>query len=340
MAENNVQGAKGLGVVLAANFFGILAGFFCYVVIVVVAIYFLLDSTPSPRNIQASRQMIVTSVRPVIEAYIPADISHVDRSDFRKSNIVLTEYGLEPAIAADGTEPFVVYGARETQATICPVQLAIVLRGFGLNEARSQAAVDLPSEIGFVLSPYLDTAAKWSFIARELGHELLLDFPLEPVDAGAENRGYLQFAFRNAPPAREISLRKILVTQTGYIGIYTDQESLFTRSGVQQIGGDMQKRGLIWFEYNVPYAHASQLGVDYRAPDNAESLTEMMAEMATIKRMLKNGSSLLVSLPLQWVVFPTFGQEIESLRCSDFIDSSDQDDQRYVLIPPSFALRY
>ena len=87
-------------------------------------------------------------------------------------------HGLLPRIAKDGRRPVSHY-AKDPVITN-RAKLAIIVGGLGLNDAvTTQAIKDLPPEIGLAFVPYAKNLDKWTSLAREYGHEILIELPME-----------------------------------------------------------------------------------------------------------------------------------------------------------------
>lgn len=67
--------------------------------------------------------------------------------------------------------------------------VAVVVRGVGLAEASTQAALALPPAIGLAFSPYARRLDEWRAQATAAGHELWVELPLEPADPSRADAG-------------------------------------------------------------------------------------------------------------------------------------------------------
>ncbi len=92
-------------------------------------------------------------------------------------------YGLVPKMADDGQRPFDAYARPIEPLGPQAVRIAIVVGGVGINAAGSELALSrLPGAVSLALAPYGADLSEWAARARQAGHELLLQLPLEPVD--------------------------------------------------------------------------------------------------------------------------------------------------------------
>jgi hypothetical protein len=100
-----------------------------------------------------------------------------------------------PVIGPDGLTPARAY-ARPFKASGRP-RVAIVIGGLGLDPEVTRLAVEsLPPEVTLAFSPYAPRLQEWINRARERGHEVLLEVPMEP----------------------EPSLRRLFVGWSGFLG--------------------------------------------------------------------------------------------------------------------------
>jgi polysaccharide deacetylase 2 family uncharacterized protein YibQ len=123
-----------------------------------------------------------------------------------------------PIIATDGRTPFQAY-ARPFRSNGRP-KIALVIGGLGLNARATQAAIEtLPGPITLSFVPYAEGLQGWIDMARQHGHEVLLETPMEPVDYPDNDPGpYTLMADAQAPETAK-KLEWILSRATGYFGL-------------------------------------------------------------------------------------------------------------------------
>jgi hypothetical protein len=100
-----------------------------------------------------------------------------------------TALGKVPRISPDGRKavnyyrsPFEVSGTKP--------RLAIVVGGLGLNAAVTERAIDdLPPQVSLSFAPYAKNLDFWTRKAREAGHEVLIELPMEGYGASSEALG-------------------------------------------------------------------------------------------------------------------------------------------------------
>src|SRR5690606_8235019 len=92
-----------------------------------------------------------------------------------------SDYGLLPVRAADGRRPFDVYARPWSGAR--GARVAIVIGGLGVSQTGTQEAISkLPPEVTLAFASGGNSLDRWMQAARQKGHEIVLQVPLEPFD--------------------------------------------------------------------------------------------------------------------------------------------------------------
>ena len=126
--------------------------------------------------------------------------------------------GLLPVISKDGRAPYQAY-ARPFQPNGKP-RVALVVGGLGLNASATKAAIErLPPEITLSFVAYSDGLQGWIDMARANGHEVLLEAPMEPLDAAANDPGPYALKANGSNADTVKRLEWILARCTGYFGV-------------------------------------------------------------------------------------------------------------------------
>jgi polysaccharide deacetylase 2 family uncharacterized protein YibQ len=126
-----------------------------------------------------------------------------------------------PLPVADGAkEPRTAYARAFVPPKEKAVKVAIVVVGLGLSREAAEAAIaKLPPEVDLSFSPYAGNLDAWVKKARDAGHEVLLDLPLEPPNFPLHDAGPLAILARDAPAAMIDRLRQVLGKTTSYVGM-------------------------------------------------------------------------------------------------------------------------
>ncbi len=106
-------------------------------------------------------------------AAAPTPIAATDQSMLRK-----TDYGMAPKIGPGGRRASSYYAKPFKQGEHPDV--ALIVGGLGLNRALTERAIDdLPANVTLAFAPYAKDLSFWTKRARDAGHEVLLELPME-----------------------------------------------------------------------------------------------------------------------------------------------------------------
>ncbi len=157
--------------------------------------------------------------------------------------------GALPVIARDGRTPFQVY-SRPFQSNGKP-RVALVVSGLGLNASATKAAIErLPPEMTLSFVAYADGLQGWIDLARANGHEVLIEAPMEPLDAIANDPG--PFALKAGGNAADTTKRLewILARCTGYFGVtnYLGGKFLTSEQPMLTFMMGLRQRGLAFVD--------------------------------------------------------------------------------------------
>src|SRR5579862_4884721 len=87
-----------------------------------------------------------------------------------------------PVIAADGRASWQEY-ARPFDRNDKRPRIAVIVDGLATSATLTDSAIrDLPGSVTLAFMPYRKQVGQWISLARESGHEVLLDLPMEPSD--------------------------------------------------------------------------------------------------------------------------------------------------------------
>ena len=132
-----------------------------------------------------------------------------------------SRFGPLPRIGSDGALPAHVY-ARPAPAIAAQPRIAILVTGLGIGEAVTlEALTRLPPDVTFAFAPYaadLDRLVGW---ARESGHEVMLQLPLEPFDYPDSDPGPHTITVAGSAAENLERLHWVLGRFAGYTGLVT-----------------------------------------------------------------------------------------------------------------------
>jgi len=124
-------------------------------------------------------------------------------------------------IRAGGKEAWRAYARPVAGAEAKPgAKIAVVVTQLGLSgESTAAAIAKLPGEISLSFSPYANGLNEQLKKARDNGHEVLLDLPLEPVNFPAHDAGPLAVLQSHSPGEALGHLDTVLGKAQGYVGL-------------------------------------------------------------------------------------------------------------------------
>jgi hypothetical protein len=160
-----------------------------------------------------------------------------------------TNRGALPIIGPDGREPWRVYGRAVEPVSGLP-RLAIIVSGLGLSADATQRAIRLPKEVTLSFTPYGADLEAAVTAAREVGHEVLLDLPMEPISYPADNPGPHTLLTSLNPSENIARLDWLLGRFKGYVGVINHMGSRFTTSpdSLRPILRALKERGLMFVD--------------------------------------------------------------------------------------------
>lgn len=154
-----------------------------------------------------------------------------------------------PVIAADGRTAAQAY-ARPFVADGRP-RVALVIGGLGLNAQATRAAIEgLPPQVTLSFVPYAEGLQGWIDLAREHGHEVLLETPMEPIDYPENDPGPYTLMAAAAPQETVKRLEWLMSRATGYFGLtnYLGSRFLASDQAVAIFTGALKQRGLAFVD--------------------------------------------------------------------------------------------
>ena len=161
------------------------------------------------------------------------------------------EYGPLPRVGQDGSRPAKIYARPAPPPAKGRPRIAIVIGGLGLNDQTTVTAMTkLPGEISLAFAPYGANLKAQAAKAREIGHEILLQMPMEPFDYPQNNPGP-QTLTTDAGAAQNLDrLHWAMARAAGFIGIENFLGARFTadEAAITPILRDVGQRGLIFLD--------------------------------------------------------------------------------------------
>lgn len=206
---------------------------------------------------------------------------------------LLTEQGPHgplPVITAEGVRAMDAF-ARPFDKSDKRPRIAIIVTGLGLSTPPSQAAIEkLPPEVTLSFVPYAPDLNPLVERARQLGHELVLEIPMEPFDYPANDPGPYALLTQLSAEENDKRLMWILSRFTGYAGVsnYLGGQFLSARASLKPALVSVQSRGLYFLDNSVsPGSLGTQVSQEIALPSKrADVVLDVIQSRQTIDDQL------------------------------------------------------
>lgn len=243
------------------------------------------------------------------QAEPPADIVISDptaiqqpRQDAVRSSLDdgLTEkslYGPLPVVSRDGRRAAQAYAQPSPATAAGAARIAIVVGGMGLSATATEAAIDrLPPAVTLAFAPYGDGIDRLAARARQAGHEVALQVPLEPYDYPDNDPGPHTLLTGLSTDQNRDRLHWVMARFVGYVGVLNYMGARFTASdtALRPILGELRDRGLVYIDdgsspRSIAGRVAGDVGLPFAQADlvidaipSKEAIDKQLAELAKI----------------------------------------------------------
>ncbi len=199
--------------------------------------------------------------------------------------------GRLPRLGPDGRQAWRVY-RRPFDGRDRRPRIAVVVTGLGLSDAATRRAIEkLPGAVTLTFVPYAESLERWLDAARDAGHEVLLEVPMEPQGYPRDDPGPSTL-LTSLDARRNIErLEWVLSRAAGYVGASNLMGSRFAAEpeSLRPIFETLKRRGLMFLdgrtEGRLP---AAKLAADLELPYAANDLRiDLEASRAAIDDALK-----------------------------------------------------
>jgi uncharacterized protein len=244
----------------------------------------------------------------------------------------MTAHGSVPKIAADGTRPADAF-ARPVQ----PIpgkpdapRIALIVGGLGVSaSATADVIAKLPGPVTLGFVPYGSDLASLVARARDGGHEVLLQVPMEPFQYPDNDPGP-QTLLTSLTPSQNIDRLYTLMSRfQGYVGLTNTMGARFTASepSFAPILRETAKRGLIYVDdgsnprslagriagaNNLPFARADVILDSVPTPGEIDRALSRL-EMAARERSVAVGFSSALPVSIEHIAKWAKGAESRGL---------------------------
>jgi polysaccharide deacetylase 2 family uncharacterized protein YibQ len=208
-----------------------------------------------------------------------------------------------PRIADDGRKPMAVYAAPAPAGA--KFKIAIVINGLGRSSSTTKTALDsLPAAITLGFVPYAVDVQDWVAKARERGHEVLLQIPMEPLDFPESDLGPQTLRSGQDEESNIQRLSWAMSRFTGYAGVTNllGQRFLTDSEALSPVLTYLNRRGLYFFDngaasQSVAPMVAGQVGIPAAqsgpALDNVQNPSEIDRRLSELETQARaNGTAV------------------------------------------------
>jgi len=258
----------------------------------------LIDKTPIP----GTRTVTIIDGLSGKRQEVPVAPTNAARGAAIDPRMVETSrHGPIPRIAADGSRPSEMYAQPMPLSgdKSAGLRVAIVVDGLGLSASgTSEALAKLPAKVTLGFMPYGTDLERWVGRARNEGHEVLLQVPMEPFDYPDNDPGPQTLLTSLNSDQNIDRLHWFMSRIQGYVGMTNYMGARFsaTEPAFTPVLRDVAKRGLIYFDDAAsPRSLAGQIAGASNAAfakadiviDAVASASEIDAALARLEKMAR-----------------------------------------------------
>lgn len=212
-----------------------------------------------------------------------------------------SRHGQIPRIAPDGTRPADAYARKAAiseKGTPDGPQIAIIIGGLGVSASSTADALSkLPGAVTFAFTPYASDLDMLVSRARDKGHEVLLQVPMEPYDYPDNDPGPQTLLSSLSADQNVDRLHWLFSRMQGYVGITNYMGARFTASdnALGPVLREVSRRGLIYVDdASSPRSVAGQISGANKLPfvksDVAIDAVPSAAEIDNALRRLESAA--------------------------------------------------
>jgi uncharacterized protein len=204
-----------------------------------------------------------------------------------------------PRVSPDGRRPRDAYAGRAAPVPDGVPRVVIVIGGLGLSQTGTQKAIEtLPSDVTLAFAPYGSSLERWVGKAREKGHEVLLQVPLEPMDYPNVDPGEHTLLVSGGAANRQ-DLHWVLGRMTSYAGVMNHMGARFLQDerALVPFLGEIGERGLYYLDDgSTPESVAAKVGAALKVPvvtadvtlDRVRTRAAIESELAGLEELARS----------------------------------------------------
>ncbi|HSG95854.1 MAG TPA: divergent polysaccharide deacetylase family protein, partial [Afifellaceae bacterium] len=224
---------------------------------------------------------------------VPPDKVHATAAPLDQL-VETTAFGPVPKIAEDGLRPMDAYARPSTVGPYDRVpRIVIIVGGMGISQTGTSKAIrDLPEDVTLAFAPYGGSLSRWARRAREIGHEILLQVPMEPIGYPQKNPGQHTLLTSASGAANAENLQWAMSRITSYTGVmnYMGARFLADQQATRSLLEELVGRGIFFLDDgSAGQSTAAAIGNAIAAPVVTADLTiDRQRSTRQIERQLEN----------------------------------------------------
>lgn len=221
------------------------------------------QSPPAGEFEVAPADIVIRAPAELVQAAAPegAHESHVTE---------MSSHGPVPAISPDGARAADVHGGTVPPGAADMPRIAVLIGGMGLSTRLTEDAIRrLPGAVSLAFAPYGREVARLAANARQEGHEILLQVPLEPYDYPDNDPGPHTLLTGLSDAQNRDRLHWIMSRFTGYAGVVNYMGGRFSANTdtLRPLLGELRQRGLVYADdSSAPGSVAGDVARDIGLP--------------------------------------------------------------------------
>jgi polysaccharide deacetylase 2 family uncharacterized protein YibQ len=256
-------------------------------------------------ELPAAEPEIQVAGLPVVPPPTAADASLVEPSAF----------GLLPRVSPDGRRAREIYARRSAPVPPDVPRVVLVVAGLGLSQTGTQSAIEeLPEDVTLAFAAFGASLPRWVAKAREEGHEIILQMPLEPNGYPQTNPGPHTLLTGGFDPD---DFHWMLGRMTAYAGVMNYMGGRFTSDEKSLVPflGEIGERGLYYLDDgSSPESRTAIVGEALRVPVlTADRIIDRDRNSASIEKELRELEAIARTRGLAVGVASAFPVSVETV---------------------------
>lgn len=151
---------------------------------------------------------------------------------------------------------------------------SFIIAGLGMDDVSTRKAIEImPPEVTLAFIPYSPHLQTYIDLARQYGHEVILEMPMQSEDYPRNDVGDHALLVDDTAPQLQEKLYWLLSRATGYSGIMNYLGDKFLNSEkMPLLMKEIQKRGLYFVNNNANYHKSQGIATHIKLPSYQETI--------------------------------------------------------------------